>query len=253
MKYVPLLIGIFPVILLMSIGISIRYHKAYWLISGYNTMSEEKKKNVDIEKLGEFITNVLFILSGIILLATLLMLLNKMLIAGIVFSLIVPTSIYTIVRAQIYDGNTRKPDGTTKMGTKVLIVAVGVFLILTMTWVGFILYSSNKPAEYLIKDDTLRINGEYGEEIKFSDIISITMEELIPEVQYRSNGSSLGNIKKGYFRLKDIGKVKLFLNSANPPFIFINVKSGLRIVNKDEPARTKELYGKLIEAWRQNN
>jgi len=41
MKYIPLMIGIFSAVLLSVRGIAIKYHKAYWLISGYNTMSEE--------------------------------------------------------------------------------------------------------------------------------------------------------------------------------------------------------------------
>lgn len=253
MKYIPLVICIFPVILLLVSGIAIKYHKAYWLISGYNTMSEENKKNVDIKNLGEFIANTLFVMSGIILIATLLILLNQTLAAVIMFCLIVPVSIYTVIKSQTYDGNTRTPNGTTKTGTKVLIGAVVGFMVLTMAGVGTLLYFSNKPAEYFIQDDTLRISGQYGEEIKLSDIVCITIEEQIPEIQFKSNGSDLGNKKKGYFKLKDIGQAKLFVDTQKPPFIFINVKSGLRILNTDESAETDKLYEKLLKAWKQNN
>ena len=253
MKYIPLVICIFPVILLSLSGVAIKYNKAYWLISGYNTMSEENKKNVDIKNMGEFIANILFVMSGIILIAALLIFLNQTLAAVIVFFLMIPVSIYTVIKAQTYDGNTRRPDGTTKTGTKVLIGAVAGFLVLIMAVVGTLLYSSNKPAEYFIQDDTLRISGQYGEEIKLSDIVGITIEEQIPEIQFKINGSDLGNKKKGYFKLKDIGQAKLFVDTQKSPFIFINVKTGLRILNTDEPAATKELYEKLLESWKQNN
>lgn len=39
------------------VGIGIRYFRWYFLIAGYNTMSEEKKKNVDIEALGKLMGN----------------------------------------------------------------------------------------------------------------------------------------------------------------------------------------------------
>ena len=253
MKFIPLMICIFPVILLSVSRIAIKYYKAYWLISGYNTMSEENRENVDIKNLGEFIANILFVMSGIILIATLLILLNQTLAAVFAFFLMVPVSIYTVIRAQTYDGNTRKPDGTTKTGTKVLIGALVSFLVLTMAGVGTFLYFSNKPAEYLIQDDTLKISGQYGEIIKFSDIVGITIEEQIPEIQFKSNGSDLGNKKKGYFKLKDIGQAKLFVDTQKPPYIFINVRTGLRILNTDEPAETEKLYKKLLEAWKQNN
>lgn len=246
MNYISFIICIFSVILLSLCGIGIKYYKTYWLISGYNTMSEEDKKNVDIKNLGVFMANILFVMSGIILIASLLMLLEQMLAAGIVFFLIVPVSIYTVIKAQIYDANTRKQDGTTKTGTKVLIG----FLVLTMVGIGTLLYFSNKPAEYFIQDDTLRISGQYGEQIKLSDIVGITIEEQIPEIQFKSNGSDLGNKKKGYFKLKGIGQAKLFVDTQKPPFIFINVKSGLRILNTNESVETEKLYDSLVDALR---
>ncbi len=74
-----------------------------FVVRGYYTMSEENKKNVNIKNLREFIANILFVLSGIILIATLLMFLNQKLAAGIVFFLIVPVSIYTVIKSQGYD------------------------------------------------------------------------------------------------------------------------------------------------------
>lgn len=253
MEYIPFMIGMFSAVLLSVIGIAIKYYKAYWLISGYNTMSEAKKKNVDIKNLGEFIANISFVISGFILIATLLLFLNQMLAAGIVFFLIVPVAIYTVIKAQTYDGNTRNPDGTTKTGTKVLVGVVVGFLVLIMAGVGTLLYFSNIPAEYFIQEGTLKISGLYGEEIKITDIVSITIKEEIPEIQFKSNGSALGSVKKGYFKLKDIGQAKLFVDSRKPPFIFVNVKSGLRILGTKEPAETEKLYEKLLEAWKKSN
>ena len=99
----------------------------------------------------------------------------------------------------------------------------------------------------------MRISGEYGEEIKISDIIGITMKEQIPKIQLKTNGSALGSKMKGYFNLKDIGRAELFVDTKKPPFIYINVKSGLRIVNTEEPTQTDQLYDKLLEAWKQNS
>ena len=58
MERIPLFIGVFVSILLFVFGIAIKYYKAYWLISGYNTMSVERKKNVDIKNLGNFLAKV---------------------------------------------------------------------------------------------------------------------------------------------------------------------------------------------------
>lgn len=248
MKYISLVIGMFSAILLSAGAIAIRSHDAYWLISGYSTMSEEKKRNVDIKKLGEFIANGLFVMSAMIAVAVLLTCFNHMVAAGIVFLFIVFFTIYVVVKAQSYDGNTREPDGTMKTRTKVLIGVIIGFTVMSITGVGMLLHFSSKSAEYFIQDGTMNIGGLYGEEIKLSDIISITIEEQIPEIQSKTNGSALGSNKKGYFRLKDIGQAKLFVNTQKPPFIFINAKSGLLIINTNEPETTKKLYEKLTEA-----
>ena len=139
--------------------------------------------------------------------------------------------------------------------TKEMVMYLGVFvglLVLLTAVLVPLLYFGSKPAEYFIQDGILRISGDYGEEIKLSDIVSITKEEKIPEIQFRSNGSALGNVKKGYFQLKDIGQTKLFIESKEPPFIFLNVNSGLRILNTSEWAETEKLYERLLEAWKQN-
>lgn len=69
MRVVLLTSGLMPVLLLVVIGILIKYKKAYWLISGYNTMSAEKKKNVNIEGLGNFTANICFLMAGLIFVA----------------------------------------------------------------------------------------------------------------------------------------------------------------------------------------
>lgn len=254
MKYIPLILGLIPVMLLLLSGIAIKYHKAYWLISGYNKMSEEKKKNVDIKNMGEFIANILFIMSGTILIASLLMFLNQTLASVFMYWLLIPVSIYLVIRVQIYDGNKKELDDTTQTVPKVIIGVTVSSLALIMAVFGTLIYLSNKPAEYFIQNDTLRISGQYGEDINFSDIIGITLEKQIPEIEFRANGFSLGNIMKGDFKLKDIGHADLFLDDTeNPPFIFIKLNDGLLILNTDKSAATKELYDKLLESWKQNN
>lgn len=248
MEHVPLIIGLISAAPIFLIGIAIKYFKAYWLISGYNTMSKSKKKNVDIKSLGNFVGNIAIVIGGIIVLASALMSARQGLAAGVVFSLLVPVSIYTVIKSQAYDGNTKNPDGTTKTRTKLFVGAFVGFLILIMVGVSSLIYLSSKPAQYSVQGDTLIISGLYGEKIRLSEIEEIVLKDRLPEIQFKSNGSALGAIKKGNFSLKEIGQAKLFLDSDQPPFIFMDVGSGLRIMNTAEPEKTKELYEKLLTA-----
>lgn len=51
---------------LLLLGLLIKYKKAAWLISGYNTASKAKKQQYDIDKLCRYTGNLIFILSGIL-------------------------------------------------------------------------------------------------------------------------------------------------------------------------------------------
>jgi len=53
-------------LILAVLGILIRFKKASFLISGYNTSSKEEKAKYDEVKLCNFVGNLLFVLSGIL-------------------------------------------------------------------------------------------------------------------------------------------------------------------------------------------
>lgn len=61
-----------PAALLIIIGYFIKYKKVTWLISGYNTASQEQKKKYDIEKLTRHVGNFLFILAVVFIVMALL-------------------------------------------------------------------------------------------------------------------------------------------------------------------------------------
>ena len=106
------IVFILSVLILLTCGFAIKYRKAYWLISGYNTMSDKDKKQVDIEKLGKLMTNTLFILSGFLEVAT-LMALSQIILGIILLLALVPLiSIYTMIKALKYY-NYRKRHGRT--------------------------------------------------------------------------------------------------------------------------------------------
>lgn len=77
MKFVFPGIMFFTVSLLVLLGVMVKYYKAYWLISGYNTMSLEKKKNVDVVGLSRFIGNMCFVMAAIMLIATVFFMVGK--------------------------------------------------------------------------------------------------------------------------------------------------------------------------------
>ncbi|NRD19039.1 DUF3784 domain-containing protein [Winogradskyella eckloniae] len=58
---------IFTSILFIVLGALIKYGKMYFLIAGYNTMSEEKKANYDIEGIATVFRNAMFGMAALML------------------------------------------------------------------------------------------------------------------------------------------------------------------------------------------
>lgn len=241
-KYISIAI---PSIIFIILGICIKYFKAYWLISGYNTMSVEKKKNVDIKGLGNIMGNFCFFLAGIIFVYTLSLIFELMLLSITVGIIFVVSIIYIIIKSQRFDGNVMNHDGTIKNSEKIKIGAVITFLLLVFLAVGIILYQSNKLTTYTITEQKIEIRGLYGETIYFKDITDVSISDEIPKITLRTNGSAVGSSLKGHFKLEHIGKAKLLVNTKNPPFIFIKTDNKIIIFNSKDKVKTQEIFIKI--------
>jgi len=233
------------VLLLIWLGVLIKYRKAYWLISGYNTMSKEKKGNVDIEGLAKFTGDMCFAIGAIILLGTGAITFGQEVAGAIIFAAIFPLTIYILIKDQKYDGNKLNPDGTMKRKSKILIWGITAFLALTFVGVGVMLYYSYKPTVYVIENEVLYINGFYGEEIPLRDISELSLKDDLPRITSRTNGSALGSKKKGHFKLESLGKAKLFLDTSEPPFIYLRRNDKLIIFNCEESEETEKLFQEI--------
>lgn len=95
-----LIAGIF-----LIIGIGIRFFKWYFLISGYNTMSKEKKENVDIEKLGKLMGNFSIIIGILFIIAAIAQNQGNGLLTSISLFSIFTLTVILIIYAQKYDKN----------------------------------------------------------------------------------------------------------------------------------------------------
>ena len=250
MEITALVIFGFVTLLIVGSGMAVKYLKAYWLISGYNTMSSEKKKNVDVEGLASFIGNFWFVLGAIIFVGGFFIAINKATIGLIIFAFTFPASIYAVIKSQNYDGNTKNSDGTMNTKTKIIIGSISMFLFIVIVGTGVLIYQSNIPAEFTVTNGYLVIQGLYGERINIEDIKEISLKDAMPKVKYKSNGSALGSKKKGYFKLEEVGNAKLFVDDSKSPFIFVKTSSNLYILNYANAEQTKEMYSTLMAKWK---
>ena len=88
-----------------GMGILIKYFKFYWLIAGYNTMPEKKKKNVDVKGLASFMGNIFFVIAIIHLGGSFLDNLGIPYIRTISIGLVALVVVYMLIGSQKYDKN----------------------------------------------------------------------------------------------------------------------------------------------------
>jgi hypothetical protein len=247
MKAFMIATAIIPAAILNIISYAVKYRKAYWLISGYNNMSSDKKKNVDIEGLANFVSGICLGFAALLVLGF-IFLLQGMTGAGMaVFALFIPLIIYTLIKSQSFDSGAYTNEGRMKKGPKAMIIAVSAFMIIVAVGVAILLGMSSKPAEFALTEGVFHISGLYGQDIAVGDIGELQITDTMPEVLARTNGSELGTKLKGNFRLEGYDKAVLFVDISKPPFILVRTKASDKtyIFNCEDSSATIALYEKL--------
>lgn len=145
-------------------------------IAGYNTMSAEKKKNVDIDGLstlgrnGMVITGVLTIVLPSFFRLFQLEINEGILLMGIPLAMIA----ILLVLSQKYDHNEKSR--IEKFFPFVIIIGITIF-------VGYNMWKEHEPFEVSIADNQITITGSYG---LTSSIREIKLIESIPKLKRRT-------------------------------------------------------------------
>lgn len=224
-------------VLFLALGIAIGKYKCYWLISGYNTASNEARQKIDIENVGKNLAKMSYIVAGINFLGALA---AYFLQAGI--SVLVCILLMLIV-IFYYAWKVQKYDHSSNSKAAKIILAITIVFVIAINIPIF--YAANKSSEVEILKDSLKITGTYGKTMKKESITEIKLIDNIPEIKMRTNGISLGKIQKGNYKLEGINKGVLFLEDSNGPFIQITTKTYTVFINYKDDSKTTDLYDKL--------
>lgn len=232
------------VLLFVVCGIVIKYKRYYWLISGYNTMPVEKKKNVDIVGLSKFIGNFCFIIAGVLLLAGIMNHFNVFYGFVIAIASLFFIVAYMLIRAQKYH-NGSEPGHKPKPAARLVLSILALLLIIVG---GALIYGSAEQTVSVSKD-RIRIGGIYGTALDMNEITDVFLIRALPQIQRKTEGFDFGNTLKGDFELKGFGEGKLFLNTRT--HLFINMKYGnsFVILNFRDSMKTLELYDNIRSVW----
>ena len=99
-----------------------------------------------------------------------------------------------------------------------------------------------------MEEEYIDIKGLYGRKIYYSEIDTVTLEENIPKIVRRTNGSSIGDIKKGRFSLENRENVLLFLEKDGPDYLIIEYSRGKVIINNKDNLKTIQLFQDIEKA-----
>jgi len=224
-------------LLFVAIGCIVTDKNAKYLLSGYNTMSEEDRKRVDIKAYIPYFRKF-HIFLGISLLvfgAALTYFIGKN--VGGIFMAVYPilAYIYFITTSSKYSKGLN-----TKWNKAGVIVLVGTLLFI----IGLLGYGF-KENKLIYDSNNIEFNGSYGETMAQSEIQSIELVGGLPEITSKTNGFALGTIKKGYFKTKNGEIVKLILNSDNMPIILFTMTDGRKIYYAAKNKSNEEIVDEI--------
>lgn len=242
-----LISGLVVVLLLAGIGYAVKYRKAYWLINGYRYLSDEQKKDVDIEGLGRFLGNSLFV-SAVLAAASFALLAFNQVGYGLgALGVLLAFVIYMAVAAQrfMHKGTERK-----HMSKQMIVTLVLLAIVLGGSAVGVyaLINASIQPVQYNISADTLEIKCMFGEKVKLADIQGLEVMQAMPEIKERTNGAAMNGVLRGSFMLASGTAARIFTENENPPFI--HFKSGQKeyLINLATAEETNKLFADLGKA-----
>lgn len=233
---------LFPIliisILITGVGFLVTENNAKYLLSGYNTMSEEERKQFDLKGYIPFFKKFhIFLGSSLGCISLIIYYFIDVDYSGL-FMGGYPILGYTyfIWRSnQLYSHSQ-----TTKQKIIIYSVIIGLFLLLGLIFYGF--NESLKDNELNLTATKIEITGAYGMELSKKDIKSIILVNQLPPIAHKTNGFALENIKKGYFRTQTGEKVKLLINSSQKPILLITTTKQEKIFYTAKTKSTYEIY-----------
>ncbi len=237
------LTGVLFFVFLVIPGAVVKYGKQYWLIAGYNTMPKEKKDNVDVVGLANFMAKSFFGI-GVFALAGSLIASRWCPDLFPAVIMICTGGIFLMVfGAQKFDKNKRSKKD------KLILIALLALAVLVLGSVGaMLIYGSHSPGVEATPEGIV-ISGIYGAAIPVEEITGIDLKNEIPKIRSKNNGFDSGEVRKGHFTLDEMGRGRLYLESNRAPFVCIFTKDSYVIINYKDPIRTEVLYRNLIDAW----
>lgn len=227
-------------LLFVAVGLIVTENNAKYLLAGYNTMSDEDRKKVDINayipafrKFHLFLGASLFVLG-----CASTYLINET--AGGIFLTVYPLLAYVY----FFITGRKHWKAVSFRGNKMTLIILAGSLLFVVWLMG----RGLKEDTLSFESDTVVFNGSYGETLSPSDIRSIELVDQLPQITLRTGGFGMGTVRKGYFRTKDKETVKLILNGDQKPIILFTKMDGEKIYYSARSTSNEDIINEMQQA-----
>lgn len=114
--------------------------------------------------------------------------------------------------------------------------------IMFVVWIAIYGFSDNT---FIVTEETLEITGSYGDTWELSSIQDVELLNELPDVRLKTNGTNIGGILKGKFRLVDpYGSGYLFIQDKyeTTKVLYIEMSDTYLMISRNTDDETVELY-----------
>ncbi|KAB2331857.1 DUF3784 domain-containing protein [Bacillus mesophilum] len=224
------------IIIFSLLGWAVRFKQAYYLISGFNTMSEDEQRqliqNGYPQKVGS-----LLICTAIGTLVLLPLLFTPFPYAfEVIFGFILLFLLGGFVYLSRYELKHKRKKGYIISISLLIIVVGGVALLMTFTYQDY---------EVILENKKMEITGMYGQQWPIDELKSVELLDEMPEIGFKTNGVGVGTLAKGHFNVKGYGNSLLYIFTDSNPIILIETSKKPIFLNNQSPTVTEDWFNKL--------
>lgn len=130
---------------------------------------------------------------------------------------------------------------------KLIVWGSVALLAVVIAGVSFMLIRSELTSPLLTVESDRQIQIRYpmySYSFDIGEIREITLVESVPS-GFKMNGESTNRYARGHFRLRELGKARLYIFKNNPPYIRMKLDDGYIFYNEEDPAATRRLFVQL--------
>ena len=228
-------------VIVIALGFAVDRLGWHDLISGYNTMSREKKERVNIQKVARLVAWMCYGIGAIFLLIALIEGFELDISLAPFFIVMIVFIVAMLWRMQKYDGNIYDESGRLRPGGKKRLIPIVIVSVVLLVGVPALMFWFSQPTEVTVTDSTIVIEGSYSREIPFDELEDVTWTTL-PEIARRTNGGESGCRLTGHFRTKAGEDVLLVIDRDVEPVIRLDWSEEPIYLNQSSAEATRQLY-----------